>query len=279
MEEKGMIPRHTIAQLVGHYTEAKRKVEQACALFVSAEQDMKLAFGDDSVTAYGFDFDSIIRNRQGDFEKPESFIGAMKQSVWRRLIDKCELRKVCTVKRAAEMDKQLEDIPNLPEITEANVTAMLKGNLEDLETILAELVKEVFNELRPTPGTQRAQAHKTNQLWEVGHRVILTYAVERRWNGPGFTMRRGSWGGKEALLRGLDNVMSILDGKGVVKSHYGPLYEAIDGCDRGELGETDYFRFRCFKNGNLHIEFKREDLLAELNRIGSGGLQHLKGTK
>ncbi len=274
-QETGLIPRHTIAQLVGRHTAAKAKVEQACALFVEAETDLKLAFGDDGMTSHGFDFGGAIRYHSASFESPDIFLGMMKQSVWRRLVDKCEIRKVCTVKRAEEIDKQLGDIKNLPEVTEANVFAMLKGNLDDLDTILAELVKEVFNTLRPNPNSWMNQ-YKTNQLWEVGKKVVVTWAVERRYNGQGFKVRYGS---KEALFRGLDNVMSILDGKGVVKTHYGPLYEAVNNVERGELGETEYFRFRCFKNGNLHIEFKRDELLAELNRIGSGGLPHLKGTK
>ena len=39
--------------------------------------------------------------------------------------------------------------------------------------------------------------------------------------------------------------------------------------------ETDYFRVRWFLKGTVHIWFKREDLLAELNRIGSGGKPHI----
>ena len=35
-------------------------------------------------------------------------------------------------------------------------------------------------------------------------------------------------------------------------------------------GETPLFGFRVFRNGNLHIEFKRPDLLDRLNRIAGG---------
>src|SRR5436190_20361060 len=34
--------------------------------------------------------------------------------------------------------------------------------------------------------------------------------------------------------------------------------------------ETDYFKFRCFRNRNLHQEFKRLDLVAKLNAIAGG---------
>ncbi len=276
IDEKSLVARLSIGQLVTEFQQAKSEVAEACRLFREAEEKLGFLFGQDAATAHGFDFDGMIRHHRADFREPETFFRSMRQSVWRRLIDKCELKKVCTVKRAKEIDDQLGDAKNLPEITEANVVAMLRANLDSLETTLVELIKEVFDGLRPMQGTHLARSLKTNKLWEVGERVILPWAVERRYNGKGFRMRHGYGGGQEALLRGLDNVMSILDGKGVVKSHYGPLYEAIDGCDRAELGETDYFEFRCFANGNLHLKFKRPDLLAELNRVGAGGAPRLK---
>lgn len=35
-------------------------------------------------------------------------------------------------------------------------------------------------------------------------------------------------------------------------------------------GETDLFAFRCCANGNLHLRFRRLDLLARFNQIAGG---------
>jgi len=32
-------------------------------------------------------------------------------------------------------------------------------------------------------------------------------------------------------------------------------------------GETEYFKFKACKNGNLHLEFKRMDLVSKLNQL------------
>ena len=40
----------------------------------------------------------------------------------------------------------------------------------------------------------------------------------------------------------------------------------------GGVGETEFFKFRCFKNHNFHLEFKRPDLVQKLNEIGGNGL-------
>lgn len=37
-------------------------------------------------------------------------------------------------------------------------------------------------------------------------------------------------------------------------------------------GETTYFRWKCYRNGNLHLEFKRLDLLQTLNEVGGAGM-------
>ena len=36
--------------------------------------------------------------------------------------------------------------------------------------------------------------------------------------------------------------------------------------------ETDYFRFKWFKNGNMHLTFKRMDLVAKMNQIAGENL-------
>jgi hypothetical protein len=60
------------------------------------------------------------------------------------------------------------------------------------------------------------------------------------------------------------------DEKGCIKGHRGPLITAILESGKDGKGETDYFKFRCFKNNNLHIEFKRLDLVKKLNGLATG---------
>ena len=74
---------------------------------------------------------------------------------------------------------------------------------------------------------------------------------------------------REQNIRAIDNVFHALDGNGTIKSHRGPLIDAIEASKDG-TGETEYFRFRCFRNRNLHLEFKRLDLVAKLNAVAGG---------
>jgi hypothetical protein len=48
-----------------------------------------------------------------------------------------------------------------------------------------------------------------------------------------------------------------------------PLVAAIEAAEDGH-GETAYFKFKCHKNRNLHLEFKRLDLVKQLNGLATG---------
>ena len=123
---------------------------------------------------------------------------------------------------------------------------------------IEEAVREVFEFLRP-----RNSRYKTNTEFEIGKRVIL-FALENKWGG-GFRVDHY----REQNIRAIDNVFHALDGNGTIKSHRGPLIDAIEASKDG-TGETEYFRFRCFRNRNLHLEFKRLDLVAKLNAVAGG---------
>ena len=79
----------------------------------------------------------------------------------------------------------------------------------------------------------------------------------------------------EKKLVAMDKVFHALDSKGVPDGYLSPLVDAINTSETGN-GETDYYRFRCYKNQNLHLEFKRMDLVARLNQVAGGAT--LRGT-
>jgi hypothetical protein len=66
-------------------------------------------------------------------------------------------------------------------------------------------------------------------------------------------------------------VFHILDGKPFVSAHVysSPLLNAL-AKNPGE-GMTEYFKYRGYHKGTLHIWFRREDLVQRFNQIGGGG--------
>ena len=105
--------------------------------------------------------------------------------------------------------------------------------------------------------------HGAPQVWHIGPRVVLTWQVEQAWHPGRFRLRIGN---DHQRLVAFENVFCVLDGAPKYDSSSSELGHAIAAAPNG-IGETRWFKFRCFKNGNLHLEFRRPDLVARINQI------------
>lgn len=264
------IPRTTLTEMVAAWTVATDQIRQAFGLLVEAEKRLKSAFNPDS---YLFDLSRTDRTYR-DFEHPEELIKELKRDAWKALVDKMGIRSAMSIKRAEELDAQLagkprnynEKVEPLPEISEANILAMMETTMKSIPQMIEEAVKEVFDWLRPS-GYSRKE-YKTNQKseWELKDKLILTYCIERGYSHQKpFRVNYH----RQKNITALDNVFSMLDGKGIIKTHYGPLTDAINASESG-TGQTDYFQFWCYGNGNLHLKFRRMDLVQKLNQVAGG---------
>lgn len=188
---------------------------------------------------------------------------AMQRRAWHVLVDALGVKNVMSMAKRKAFDEQLEK-GELPPVDERTISAILLGFTAQAKDFARDAAREVFDVLRPR-GHMGAQ-YATNSAFRVGRRVILPYLVERRYDDGGYRVRYGN----EQELTALDGVFHLLDGKGIMRENKGPLFKAINETNQSGQGETEYFRFKCFKNRNLHIEFKRLDLVKDLNGLAAG---------
>ena len=242
--------------MIGTYQQATLKVEEGYALLEEAQNSLRAVFLD----APGYRFSANERNNT-DVGKAASkaIIARIKKDAWAVIVERMELRRLLSIQRRNELDAQIEK-GELPELTDESVLALFETSAANVNTYMEEAVKEVFEFLRP-----RQSKYKTNTEFELGKRVILVWQVEKGWNGGPFRVNYH----RDKYLTALDNVFSMVDGKGPIKTYHGPLYDAITNSPDG-TGRTDYFKFRCCVNGNLHLEFLRHDLVTRLNAIAGG---------
>jgi len=249
------------------WTTGRAEIEAAFKNLEDAKERLRLAFGQDS---YRFHFDISLHSHH--YDNAKELIDEVRKDAWSALINRMELRKIMSIADQKKLDEQLEKGEGMPDITLPNLLAMLEGTIAKIPDYVNAAVQEVYDWLRPC--TNHKLEYVTNQKsqWELKEKLILEWIVERV--GDHWYLNHY----REERIRALDNVFHALDGKGLPKGYYGPLIEAIKKLNwrNGEsVGETEYFRFKCFKNGNLHLEFKRADLLAKFN-TAAGGMR-LKG--
>jgi len=250
-----IVHRETLTVMVDTYTAAVKEIEQAYEILEAAQNRMRAVF-----VGQSWSFATLERNNTtAGKESAAKIIENIRREAWSSLIERLEVRRILSIKRRQELDRQMRD-GELPEITVENVLSLMEQSVANVQTYVDEAVLEVFDFLRP-PGSRL----KTNTEYELGKRVILGWMIEKGYGRGKYSVRYGS----RDRLTSLDNIMLMMDGKGTVKTHYGELCDAI--CDSKDgNGETAYFRFKCYGNGNLHLEFLRSDLVEKINKIAGG---------
>ena len=251
--------RKTVVELVREWNLAMHELKTGLEAIKRAEQHLK-AF---DTSGSGYDLQAFQHHEYSlDFDRKQK---RMKAAAWRYLVDRIELKKLASIARAKEIDKQLHEKPDtLPEISIDNIFGWLESMDTQARDFFKEAVIEVYNNLRPSTWNR----HKTNSAFRIGRKVILTHRIRPCYSGRGRFAVQYHF---QDELRALDNVFHMLAGEGLSAYRNGDLTTAIEETTTG-TGETEFFKFRCFGNGNLHLEFKRMDLVQQLNSIGGNGL-------
>lgn len=262
--------RQAITALVGSYQKELAAVENAYKALHDAEANLKRDFFNDHF--------SVRPARDYGHYDTETFKRVaieMNRQAWKSIVDRLGIRQLLSIARREELDRQLsgesdrynEEPARLPEITEENIIGMMRENMSKATEYAQEAVFEVFDWLRPSEHSRIGQL-KTNQKWSIGKKAIIGYSVECGYGKSPFHIRYGS----EKRFNALDSVMQMLDGKGPLKGHVSPLVEAVRASTDGE-GATDYFKFSCCKNGNIHLTFLRPDLVQKINKTAGNRTQ------
>jgi len=261
-----LIKTQPVTEMVDRYNEASTLIERAYLDLAKAQEILDGAFGHQA-------YIHVVDRQHLDFgQKGYAHIRKeIKKKIWFQLVRLLDIRRFLSVKRSENLDKQLEK-NEMPEITTQAIYETIETLRQNSPEFVREAVVEVFELLRP--GAKKAgSSWKTNQKhgrYAIGKKVILSGYLEQVY---GTTVMRCNYK-KSDELRSIDRVFHALDGKGMTDGYLSPLMDAINTSE-GE-GQTDYFKFKCYQNGNLHLEFCRVDLVKQLNQI-AGSRSELQG--
>jgi hypothetical protein len=244
----------TPGELARCYEQVSAKIDKAYGLLLEAREEYK--------AVYDEKFDPISRNDSLVEYARDGVKIDLKNRSWRRIIDLMQVQKLASSERWKEIEGKLyskKDV--MPEITEQEIINMYQSFAQNAGQIFAEAVKEVWDYLRP--GKSRYDQYKTNDPNEIGEKVILVRNLEHLYNGK---LTVNYYYRQE--LSNIDKVFHALDGNTAEFLQNGYKSILVDAINNSPvLGETKYFSWRGYKNGNLHLTIKRMDLVAEMARI------------
>lgn len=256
-EETGVIEYTTAGQIATAFEAAKKRIERAANELQQAYADLNKQIENTSIRV---DAPRIVLCSRVETQDTDLLIAKAKMQVWAGLIDKLNIRKVMSSKRSEELSKLLYSqdygwaAAQLPDITPETILDVISGMAQGVDEFLKEAVLEEYDYWRPW----RRSDYKTNQKSvDSGklERKVIRYVGYSRWLDP----RHASH------VRAISNIMSMLDGKGVCEGYRCEIEDAMN--EGHDAGETPYFIWKRFQNGNLHLTFRRQDLLDKFNAI------------
>jgi hypothetical protein len=170
-------------------------------------------------------------------------------AVWIELLRKTALESLMDADTLARFRDDVHKNP--PEMTVDNVVATMTAQAGKAHETFAKGVIAVFRSL--------SRKHRTNDAFKIGKRAILAHAV---------TSFGLDYGWKRDTVNDIDRIFHVMDGK--PWSGCGGLVDLISKIkNERQPGvascETEYFKVKWFQNGNLHLEFKRADLVERVN--------------
>ncbi len=262
--ENAPIKRTTAHEISEAYQTACSEIKQAIALLQNAKARVDAACDSREGNCIRHSTERIIFDVAAGMDSVQN---RLRRHVWRVILDKVQARNFLSIADAHTLDEELyptkmDDAQRgtLPEVSEETIYSLLAGFMQSVPEYTEKAIAEVFEMLRP-PRSE----YKTNPKYEIGKRVILSWMCEFRFD---FCVEYS----REQRLRALDNVFHLLDGKWPIKTYGGPLLDALKTPEAKQTGiaQTEYFTVQMHRNRNMHITFRRADLVKELNRRGGG---------
>lgn len=174
-------------------------------------------------------------------------------AIWNHLIQATNLERLMDRTARDAFRRQLQEDP--PPATADNCEATLRQLMGDADMIFKRGIATAFSQL-----DRRFRSHDG---FKVGSRIVLSYVLSTY----------GAWvGARDETLRDIERTFHTLDGKPHPERGAG-VCGLIDEAKRRAFTlqpfevETEYFRVRGFRNGNVHLWFKRPDLVERVNQL------------
>lgn len=264
-----IIPRATVDQIVAQRNKALALYENAWGKLETAYEACQEANRAARISAAGAGFDGYNRHVSADdrgqfmdilkLPKRETFLADVRRitdtDVWSHIIRTTELERLMDKQAKDQFRQQIRETP--PEATVENIVATLEQFMLDAGTIFKRGIAKAFSGL-----DRRFRSHDG---WKIGSRAIMTRAFNET----------GSWNyyrNERDTIQDIERAFMVIEGKPIPPT-YGGLVGAIEESRRGQSGarqslaETEYFRARAFQNGNVHLWFKRDDLVDRVNLL------------
>lgn len=199
--------------------------------------------------------------------KCNEFRDRLNASAWETVLGSLNLDGIMTTSVKEAFDKNLEAAGHMP-LTKRNVQGVVSAIIGSAGETMKQCVVEVFDLFTRYYSDNRIpnqEGWKTNKSWYCNKKVILPHWVELKWsNGMQISYSRSK------NYKDIDKACCWLMGKKYdeILTIEKAMTEDMEGARLGK-GESEFFTFRYYIKGTVHLTFKDQTLLDRFNITAS----------
>ena len=207
------------------------------------------------------------------------FVDELKEEAWNTIIDKLGIGKLMTTEARHDFNS-FKRAQGAIELTRENIFALLTMLVENRGSMMDKAVISVFDVFTAFHKDNRCHVEgwKTNSAWKVNRKVILPNWVRYGGYSSGADLKRFGDTFKTSTeserYDDIDKVMCWLTGKNyeqcrTIRDALNRHFTGVGTVKTGDVfdneGESEFFTFKFWKKGTLHIIFKDAGLWEEFN--------------
>lgn len=255
--ENGIMKYDFIRDLVNRYVEAVKVYDEQLNTAVKINGLVSTFFSD----SIGFQCTKErYQANRNEFKKD------LQKAGWRFIFSKMNMRKHATRGLMEDINKFVEQQQHIP-FTMRNIYRMLEIVIGTQEQRMDKAILEVFDRVTEHHHDNRhnVKGWKTNGHFLVGKKFILPYMInpakEYGYTSDSYNSLRQSYDG---TIPDLEKALCFITGEN---------YDEIRGVNctimrntYGEWYNSHFFRYKGYKNGNMHFEFQNEDTWGRFNQ-------------
>lgn len=278
-QENGIIKYDEVKELVNRYVAAVDKFDSVIAANkemqdlispICKSNEMDIKFG-----AYH------QRNTYSSISR-EEFKKELQKSAWKSVFGKFDMSKYLTSKTMEKVNKFVEQQTNVP-FTRTNIFKMIEMIVGTHGGRVQQVIVEAFDKITSHHHENRysQKGWKTNDEYRVGKKFILPWMIEGDDSG-GF---RARWDRNGCVMDDINKALCYVTGTDFKKHGDWHTFclnkviidetKSIDAYGNSEyIGrefskwyDWGFFEVKGFKNRNLHVKFKSEEVWEKFNQV------------
>ena len=197
--------------------------------------------------------------KRADFKKD------LQKNAWNFIFNKMKLQKYVTKGVREDINKFVEQQEEVP-FTMRNIYKMLEIIVATREQTVDRAILEAFDKLteRHHENRMNVKGWKTNSHFLVGKKFILPYQISQAKEYGCVSSYYNSMRNYDGVISDLEKALCFITG-----TNYDELQTLNSSINRntyGEWYECFFFKYKGYKNGNMHFEFKDDETWGKFNQ-------------